>query len=398
MLTGKNWRRWKSKYWILWNNNKKIISISILALLLTTFIIVIKDNKLEDFENLHQIQGYFQTYKKEGVVPYWWCLGSDNYQNYIKKHEVVTYIAPFKDPEIVYYAKSAEKAAIKLIDSVSTEITKIEKWQDYATGVHALVDIQNSKGQYTLEIKDNQATEIEIFLPDRKVRTSKVWFVTTTYLRPVNFNRYLESLTSLYNSGEKNFGVCLGLYYKEDGSIEELQSIENFKIGKEEITIITNKNKLPFKKAPTLQQCINDDRINENDILFMVDVDVTFDDNVIDRIKRYVVQGSRVYNPIIWYRDRDENGQHYPKNPTGYAYGGIGIVAIYKSDVLKFGGYDTVTFQDQHGFEDTDFFFRIKYSKLQIVRTLERNIEHWPHSRDTWQKQNYRNVNVLCPL
>jgi len=42
-------------------------------------------------------------------------------------------------------------------------------------------------------------------------------------------------------------------------------------------------------------------------------------------------------------------------------------------------------------------FFKIKYVGLQIARLPVREMEHWPHERNTWEKQAERNINTLCP-
>jgi len=39
----------------------------------------------------------------------------------------------------------------------------------------------------------------------------------------------------------------------------------------------------------------------------------------------------------------------------------------------------------------------MKYIGLQIPRLPIREMEHWPHSRDTWEKSQERDINTLCP-
>ena len=354
-----------------------------------------------------QVLGFYQDEKhSQQIVPYWWCKGSGFFQDEMNKHRTQLFRPPFTDHQLVYYARSAEKGLKKHLSKhfpnyLSLDLVQIEKWQDYATGIHGFVDFQvrydeNRKENFTMEIEDNEATELKVFLNEFP-RDSKIWFITSTYKRPDHFQRYLNSLGSLYESQKAQFGVCLGIFGEESIPTHEEDSILLFKEKYPRIEFRVIKKELPFKKAPTLQECIDSEFISPNDIVFMTDVDVTFEPSVVDRIYRYVVQGKRAFDPIIWYRERDEIGRTFKGNPTGYAYGGIGIIALYKSDVNRFGGYDVKTFQAQHGFEDTDFFFRVKYIKLQIARTLEKELQHWPHSRDTWQSSTDRNVSVLCP-
>jgi len=279
-------------------------------------------------------------------------------------------------------------------------VSRVEKWQDYNTGIHGLVDIKlRNNVQMTLEFDDDTATELNIKRQTFEAQqSSKIWLITTAYNRPKHFKRFLNSVKELTNKGETNFGVCVGVFYdKENEKTLEEEELLAFKEAFPKVNVEILRNPLPFEKAPTLQKCLHSNSISENDIVFMVDVDVTFPPTIFNTVRRYVDQGKRAFNPIVWYREADEGGNDYGKYYVGFAWGGIGIVALYKSDVMKFNGYDIVNFKSQHGFEDSDFFFKIKYVGLQIVRLPIREMEHWPHSRNTWEQKAERNVNDLCP-
>lgn len=58
----------------------------------------------------------------------------------------------------------------------------------------------------------------------------------------------------------------------------------------------------------------------------------------------------------------------------------------YKSDIERFGGYDSKHFGASHGFEDTDFFFAARTAKLQVARDKEYGLNHIPHARSGWQQ------------
>jgi hypothetical protein len=383
-----------------------VVSFSLLSMWVFWRIIGYTDPQIEYQNKYGQVLGYYQAEKSSSIVPYWWCKGTDYFQDEMNKHRTQIFRPPFTDHQIVYYAQSATKGLKRILSKqypnyLSMDIIQVEKWQDYATGIHGFVDFQvkydeSRKENFTMEFDDNEATAMDVYLNEFSQK-SKVWFITTTYKRPDHFQRYLNSLGALYDNKKTNFGVCLGIFGDKDVPTQEEEALKVFKEKYSNIEFHIVKKDLPFKKAPSLQECINSPAISPDDIVFMTDVDVTFEPSILDRLYRYVAQGKRAFDPIIWYRDRDEISRTYKKNPTGYAYGGIGIMALYKSDVNRFGGYDVETFQDQHGFEDTDFFFRVKYIKLQIARTLEKQLQHWPHARDTWQQSAERDVSKLCP-
>ncbi len=108
----------------------------------------------------------------------------------------------------------------------------------------------------------------------------------------------------------------------------EEQEINKYKSLHPDWQVEIVRHPLPFVKAPVLQKCIESTAIKKDDIVFMVDVDVTFPPTILQIIRRYVHQGKRAVNPIVWYRDKDEHGNS-ANYYVGFAWGGIGIIALY---------------------------------------------------------------------
>ena len=138
----------------------------------------------------------------------------------------------------------------------------------------------------------------------------------------------------------------------------------------------------PFKKTAALQSCITS--LHENDIAFVSDVDIDFPGDILGRVRRYVVKGVRAFNPIVFYAcptgSRAEDCVE-----RGWTDGGPGIIAAYAADIHGFGGYDTITYGELHGFEDMDFWFRVRYAGLEVVRKREHGIQHLPHPAAPWR-------------
>lgn len=96
----------------------------------------------------------------------------------------------------------------------------------------------------------------------------------------------------------------------------------------------------PFRKVPALEACIA--KANPDDIIFIMDVDMEYRPNIVDRVRRslthyfclltlerYVVEGKRLYAPIVWYLDKDpDTKEFFEHNPAGWAYHGTGIIAL----------------------------------------------------------------------
>jgi len=72
--------------------------------------------------------------------------------------------------------------------------------------------------------------------------------------------------------------------------------------------------------------------------------------------------------PLVHYDDHDGQGQLYTDSPMGWATGGTGIVGVFVSDARRVGGYNTDLFGNAHGWEDSDFFFRLRASGLEVSR------------------------------
>jgi len=124
-----------------------------------------------------------------------------------------------------------------------------------------------------------------------------------------------------------------------------------------------------------------------------------FEPTVLDRVRRYVVQGKRFWSPIIYFEKSPveiNDGYNHDSSRGFFADEGTGIVAIYKSDVDAFGGYDTQLFQERHGFEDTDFFFSARALKLQVARGHEYSIIHVQHERNGWEDNKLTDL-TECP-
>ena len=140
----------------------------------------------------------------------------------------------------------------------------------------------------------------------------------------------------------------------------------------------------PFKKTAALQSCITS--LHENDIAFVSDVDIDFPGDILGRVRRYVVKGVRAFNPVVfyacpWLRRYTEDCP----DENRWADGGPGVIAAYAADINGFGGYDTVTYGVLHGFEDTDFWFRVRYAGLEVVRKREHGILHRAHTPAPWR-------------
>lgn len=105
-----------------------------------------------------------------------------------------------------------------------------------------------------------------------------------------------------------------------------------------------------FSRGVALNQATHSEHIQPNDIIFFIDVDITFKRTSIERIRLNTKMHKQVYlpivfseyNPAVWSRTNhdvssefDENAPLNLNNDRGYfRQFGYGICAIFKSDIL----------------------------------------------------------------
>ena len=140
--------------------------------------------------------------------------------------------------------------------------------------------------------------------------------------------------------------------------------------------------------------------------------DVTVAAGVLRHVRRYVQRGRQVYAPIVRWMGRgfterfDRAAQRAAVLNVATAPGseeaalfaalgqvsagrwadsGTGLVAFALADAEQVGGWDEERFQDQHGWEDTDFLWRLYNAPLGFVRRKEEGLFHFAHARGTWE-------------
>nr|XP_057920860.1 chondroitin sulfate synthase 3 [Doryrhamphus excisus] len=128
--------------------------------------------------------------------------------------------------------------------------------------------------------------------------------------------------------------------------------------------------------------------LSDNDtLLFFCDVDLIFNADALQRCRDNTVQGKQIffpiifsqYNPNIVYADKAprENKFVLTKKSGFWRDYGFGIACVFKSDLLKAGGFDTSILG--WGLEDVDLFTKVIHSGLEVLRSQEPGIIHIYH-------------------
>lgn len=141
-----------------------------------------------------------------------------------------------------------------------------------------------------------------------------------------------------------------------------------------------------FSRGIALDTATRSNYINDNDIIFFIDVDITYRTESLERIRKNTIQHKQVYLPIVFSQYDPKRIQHHYHQPssdeqnftfkfdnnydfyhnvninyeTGYfRQYGYGICAIYKSDILHpaINGFNTDI--NGWGLEDVKFLEKI---------------------------------------
>lgn len=123
---------------------------------------------------------------------------------------------------------------------------------------------------------------------------SRIVFVTAVFQREARLRRLVELLARVSQgkySREGPLAVCMINYEGNPYNMRELLTVLPPSM---QVLVVDMKG--PFMKAPGLQKCI--DVLREDDIAFILDVDIEIDDHLVKNIRRAVVQGQTFFTPI----------------------------------------------------------------------------------------------------
>jgi hypothetical protein len=106
------------------------------------------------------------------------------------------------------------------------------------------------------------------------------------------------------------------------------------------------------------------------DLVFIVDIDIFFTAEILDKVYKFTSPGQAAYFPFVFKQFSDGIGGFW--NTYGY-----GIMAAYKTDIVRAGGFDTRI--HGWGLEDKDLYNKCLEIGLTITRTTDPHLVHVYH-------------------
>eukprot|EP00658_Telonema_sp_P-2_P067680 TRINITY_DN5660_c0_g1_i4.p1 TRINITY_DN5660_c0_g1~~TRINITY_DN5660_c0_g1_i4.p1 ORF type:complete len:446 (+),score=50.37 TRINITY_DN5660_c0_g1_i4:82-1419(+) len=318
--------------------------------------------------------------------PWWLCLDMDVLHSIVADSRARLPSRPLLSSVDKYYSRAAATrlvADLNLHRSTAVQTVRMEVWPTHeGGGRRAFVDLAFNQQVATVEVHDDGFREPSTVMASFSARASPVVFVSTVFNRPETLARWLAEMAQLHTAHPDRVAVCLIGFDQDQPSLRnQLAGMGSVAIQRLLESSIVDVLPGGFRKTAGLQQCLN--TLPEDTIAFMTDIDISLPADILARVSRYVSLGIRAFNPIVYYLC--PKGGSLECWETGWGDGGPGIVALYVADARRFGGYDDRTYGGFHGFEDTDFFLRIKYSGLEVVRKREASVIHNAHPKGAWR-------------
>lgn len=201
------------------------------------------------------------------------------------------------------------------------------------------------------------------------------------------FVRFMENFEKVCLIPKQNVKLTIILVDSEDnnnrGNHKELIKDYYKKYPKADLSVLPMTGN--FSRGLALE--LGSSQLDNDTLLFFCDVDLIFNSNALQRCRDNAVQGKQVYFPVVFsqynpkivYAENtpNENKFVFTRKSGFWRDYGFGITCVFKSDLLKAGGFDTSILG--WGLEDVDLFTKVINSGFKVFRSQEPGIVHIYH-------------------
>ncbi|XP_044174681.1 N-acetyl-beta-glucosaminyl-glycoprotein 4-beta-N-acetylgalactosaminyltransferase 1-like [Acropora millepora] len=171
---------------------------------------------------------------------------------------------------------------------------------------------------------------------------------------------------------DENFHVIVVDFESQDISISQAFDTD---LLRNRHTIINMTGK--FYKTLALNKAV-EHIPSEHDLLFLFDLHIDVPADIMDSVRKNTIKGHIVFCPQV---GRLNCGSSSVDHKGYWELEGYGLVGVYKSDWIRFGGMNTEKFKYNWGGEDWDLLDRIINLSLEVERIKYPGLYHHYHTK-----------------
>ncbi|XP_076039998.1 chondroitin sulfate synthase [Oratosquilla oratoria] len=255
--------------------------------------------------------------------------------------------------------------------------------------LHTLVDGMVKKGFQDFSNLPYQLSGMNV-LPNSRRKPKRITFILPLSGRFGTFRRFMDDFRRVCLERDENVQLLVVLFEPSQGHEDERDNTEalltstQFDFPNTAMSIIQANT--TFARALALD--LGARECEDDDLMFFIDVDMTFDAASLDRIRHFTILGKQVYYPIV-FSEFDPSVSRPGSNLSSYDHTliddvvgywrsfGFGIAALYKADLKLSGGLDTSILG--WGREDVDLFDKVLKSNVRVMRAADPGLIHIFH-------------------
>ncbi|KAG1679324.1 Chondroitin sulfate synthase 1 [Nymphon striatum] len=216
----------------------------------------------------------------------------------------------------------------------------------------------------------------------------KVNILLPLFGRLETFQQFMKNYESVCLKNQQNTDLLILLFNESDIDSVEYSNITNLvkDLSNKYLSSSIRIQNIRGKFSRGLALVIGARLYSEDSLLVFLDVDMIFNVNFLDRVRKNTVQNHSAYFPIIYSQYNFVNVPTYGKQQDVYNIDsdvgywrmyGYGIVSIYKSDYIKTAGFNVNIVG--WGLEDVDLFQKIIKTNITVFRAADPGIVHMFH-------------------
>uniref|UniRef100_A0A667Y4Z7 Hexosyltransferase n=1 Tax=Myripristis murdjan TaxID=586833 RepID=A0A667Y4Z7_9TELE len=267
-----------------------------------------------------------------------------------------------------FFTESEELDVAELMDAINSESQSLSF---LSSSLKLFSPFQFSES--TKEMRERNRKMVNILVP-----------LTGRY---DTFARFMENFEKTCLIPKQNVKLAIILVDNQNNQDKDkqIELIKDYhkKYPKANLSVIPMRG--DFSRGLALE--LGSSQIDNDTLLFFCDVDLVFNGDALQRCRDNTIQGRQVYFPVVFSQydpkivyagnTPDKSTFVFTKKSGFWRDYGFGITCIFKSDLLRTGGFDTSI--QGWGLEDVDLFTKVINSDLKVFRSQEPGIVHMYH-------------------